>query len=312
MASAEKSTCRSPRALRAQVTRRATPRVQVVLQLHLRELAQRVRERRGPVLAHQQAIQAAQEVHALRAAELGERREHLEQRRHALQRRKRIHFREHGLHRVQELAAELLADVGELQLARFGLDVDRERDEERRRLRRLARRTLERGRQRRQDLLRPGHVVRAGPPGQLRDRRRREHDGAPLQLIRAIRCRDRRRVLPAVARSSSGAVRPRTRTAESGRARECARGAADASRRPADALGEQEMRNLRASASENREPASSALIFTSALRRPFGSRVNCTAEASASDSRLRDTAAWIRRPKKRPIQPSASTTSAAT
>ena len=109
------------RTLCAQVSRRATPRVQVVLQLHLRELAQRIGERRGPALAHQQAIQAAQEIHPLRAAELGERREHLEQRRHALHGRKRIHFREHGFHRVQELDAELLADVGELQLARFGL-----------------------------------------------------------------------------------------------------------------------------------------------------------------------------------------------
>ena len=42
-------------------------------------------------------------------------------------------------------------------------------------------------------------------------------------------------------------------------------------------------------------------IFSSASRSPVVSRVNCTAEASASSSRWRETAAWISRPKNTPI-----------
>ena len=56
-----------------------------------------------------------------------------------------------------------------------------------------------------------------------------------------------------------------------------------------------------ASGEESREPCFS--IFPSARARPPGFRVNCTAAASARNSRCRDTASRMSRPKKAPIDP---------
>lgn len=50
----------------------------------------------------------------------------------------------------------------------------------------------------------------------------------------------------------------------------------------------------------SREPASRPAIFFSAPARPWVCRVNCTAEASASRSRVRLTPALISRPKNSP------------
>ena len=51
------------------------------------------------------------------------------------------------------------------------------------------------------------------------------------------------------------------------------------------------------------EPAASAPIFLSAPAMPSGLRVNCTAEASARNSRCRETAALIRFAKNTPTYP---------
>ena len=51
----------------------------------------------------------------------------------------------------------------------------------------------------------------------------------------------------------------------------------------------------------SREPCTSPPIFFSAPAMPSGSRVNCTAEASARNSRCRETALLINCPKKTPM-----------
>ena len=56
-----------------------------------------------------------------------------------------------------------------------------------------------------------------------------------------------------------------------------------------------------ASGVESREPCFP--IFASARARPPGLRVNCTAAASARNSRWRETASRMSRPKKAPIDP---------
>ena len=69
----------------------------------------------------------------------------------------------------------------------------------------------------------------------------------------------------------------------------------------ADALGEQHVRDfLGVGVRESRAGAERADLLQRAAQ-SLRSRVNCTAEASASYSRWRDTAAWISRPKNRPI-----------
>ena len=57
-----------------------------------------------------------------------------------------------------------------------------------------------------------------------------------------------------------------------------------------------------------REPSCAAPIFCRAPESPSGLRVNCTAEASARNSRWRLTAAWMSRPKKTPTQPRSTST----
>ena len=52
-----------------------------------------------------------------------------------------------------------------------------------------------------------------------------------------------------------------------------------------------------------RDPCARPPIFLSAPPIPSGLRVNCTAEASARNSRCREMAALISRPKKTPAQP---------
>ena len=152
-----------------------------------------------------------------------------------------------------------------------------------------------------------------GSCDQLRDRRRREHDGALQQLARAIRGRARARgvLLPPsrAPRSSGDAAASNSdgwKLGSSSRMRSMQRRV----RREGawDALGEQEVRNLlRVGVREPRADSERALIFTSAFRsairvaRELHGRGIRERLAVARHCRL-DQAA-----EEEPIQPSAST-----
>ena len=105
--------------------------IQIVAQMHLRQLAQDVGVQRDVAFARQHAVETRHQLHALLVRELAQRREAAQQRRTALLRFQRIDVRFERTRHRRDLRREPQRNHLLLPCARLGIRIESQRQQQR-------------------------------------------------------------------------------------------------------------------------------------------------------------------------------------